>query len=61
MFHQANVVPTDDLPPIGETEFESVSLLEYWYNVVLEELSSYINIKAPVEHPFPVRVRCRVE
>eukprot|EP00904_Undaria_pinnatifida_P003099 jgi/Undpi1/12790/HiC_scaffold_7.g02457.m1 len=35
MFHQANVIPASDLPG-------STSLLAYWYQVVMEELSSLL-------------------
>ena len=56
MVHQANVVRTDDTPMLGDMSFESISLLEYWYRVVLEELSGYMNIKGSAD-PFPVRVR----
>ena len=42
MFHQANVIPASDLSG-------SPSLLEYWYQQVMEELTSYL--------AFPVTVR----
>lgn len=51
MFHQANVVPTST--PLGDEE--DMSMLQYWYHVVLEELSQYINIKGN-ESPFGVKV-----
>lgn len=50
MFHQANVVPTT-IP--GE---DDMSLLQYWYHLVLEELSQYINMKDDTS-PFGVKVR----
>ncbi|CAM9922367.1 unnamed protein product, partial [Scytosiphon promiscuus] len=52
MFHQANVVPTEVPNSSGTTSQES--LLLYWYRLVLEELSQYINIKDAIA-PFPVR------
>lgn len=36
MFHQANVIPTD--LPDGSGQ----SLLAYWYQQVMEELTSYL-------------------
>lgn len=47
MFHQANVVPTST--PLGE-----MSLLEYWYEVVLEKMALYLNLQG--DDPFPVKV-----
>lgn len=52
MFHQANVVPTTTLLE-GE---EEMSMLEFWYHVVLEELSQYINIKGDASSSFGVKV-----
>lgn len=43
MFHQANIVPADDL------DDAPISTLEYWYKRVLEEFSRLIS--------FPVKVR----
>ncbi len=47
MFHQANVIPTPT--PVGEK-----SLLEYWYEVVLERMARYLNLQG--DEPFPVKV-----
>lgn len=54
MFHQANVVPTE-VPSGTSTSTSQESMLLYWYRIILEELSKYINIKGAAS-PFPVRV-----
>ncbi|CAB1107791.1 unnamed protein product [Ectocarpus sp. CCAP 1310/34] len=46
MFHQANVVPTST--PLGE-----MSLLEYWYEVVLKKMALYLNLQG--DDPFPIK------
>lgn len=48
MFHQANAIPT--------TTLDNKSLLDYWYEVVMAKLATYINLTGTV--PFPVKV-CR--
>lgn len=53
MFHQANVVPMG-VPTASDPSGEE-SLLLYWYRIVLEELSQYINMKDSAS-PFPVKV-----
>lgn len=47
MFHQANLVPTPT--PVGEK-----SLLEYWYEVVLERMARYLNLQG--DESFPLKV-----
>lgn len=49
MMHQANVVPTPT--PLGNTD---ISLLEYWYEVVLERIARYLNLQG--DKPFPLKV-----
>ena len=54
MFHQANVVPTDI--PLGDgSVVKDTTLLEYWYEVVLDKMAFYLNMKG--KDPFPARVR----
>ena len=48
MFHQANVIPASDLPG-------SPSLLAYWYQVVMEELTSLLAFPVTVR-TFPIHV-----
>lgn len=58
MFHQANVIPTEVPGWTADgttTTMEESSILLYWYRIILEELSKYINIKDAAS-AFPVRV-----
>lgn len=48
MFHQANVIPTT--VPTG-----TYSLLEYWYDVVMTKMATYLNLQGT--DSFPLRVR----
>lgn len=50
MFHQANVVPTT--VPSG-----TKSLLEYWYEVVMAKMATYLNLQG--SEPFPLQVWLR--
>ncbi|CAM9243838.1 unnamed protein product, partial [Pylaiella littoralis] len=57
MFHQANVIPTEVPGWTADgttTTIEESSILLYWYRIILEELSKYINIKDAAS-AFPVR------